>query len=99
MHDGKKLYGVGEGGMVHQNVVEDQAVIVAADKSAAERGKSHNDGREKDSQNEDGGAVSERSWGVAVTGHVDRQKPRFVRGQQSKRRRASRQCHAGRGKL
>jgi len=46
--------------MVHQNVVEDQTVIVAADKSAAERGKPHDDGREKDSQNEAGGALGGR---------------------------------------
>jgi len=67
--------------MVDQDVVEDQSVIVAAYKSSAERGQSHDDGREKDSQNEDGGAVSEWSWGVGVNRHVDRQKPRFVTGQ------------------
>ncbi len=99
MDDGKKLHGVGEGGMVHQDMIEDQAVVVAADKSSTQRRKPHDDGGEKNGQDVDGGALNKRSCGDAVTGHVDRPKNQVSYQVKPKRRRTSLPCKADRSKL
>jgi hypothetical protein len=52
--DGKKLYRVLERRPVHQDMVEGEAMIIAADKSAAQRGQTHDDGRQRDRADEDG---------------------------------------------
>jgi hypothetical protein len=75
MDDRKKLHGVGEGGMVDENMIQDETVIVPADETAAERGKPHDDGGEDQGKDETGAASGGRGLGVGVRGHVDESGP------------------------
>jgi len=75
MDDRKKLRGVGERRMVHENMIQDEAVIVPADETATERGKPHDDGGEDQGKDENGAASGGRGLGVGVRGHVDESGP------------------------